>query len=142
MTVLLNKFYKKSFCLNTEKRFFVEIFLKPTERPYSPLKIALANFKIALRLRDYHVFRWHSLEILNVINNLSLKKVFRKIKIKSFFKNLEYLFSVESTMIENATFSYKTALSKVNFMTNRIRSKNGLISKTMILYLTTLLLLL
>ena len=99
--------------------------------------MVLANFKTALRLRHYRVFRWHSLEILNVINNLSLKKVFRKIKIKSFFKNLEFLFSFESTMIENATFPCKTALSKVNFMTNRIRSKNGLISKTMILQLTT-----
>ena len=70
--------------------------------------MVLGNFKIALRLREYHVFRWHSLEILNVINKLCLKKVFLKIKIKSFFKNLQYLFSVESTMIENVAFPYKT----------------------------------
>ena len=104
--------------------------------------MVLGNFKIALRLREYHVFRWHSLEILNVINKLCLKKVFLKIKIKSFFKYLQYLFSVESTMIENVAFPYKTTLSKVNFMKNRIRSKNALVSKTMILHLTTLLLLL
>ena len=40
------------------------------------------------------------------------------------FKKLEYRFSFESTAIQNATFPYKTVLSKANVKTNRIRSKN------------------
>ena len=37
---------------------------------------------------------------------------------KTFFKKLEYCFLVESTKIENASFPYKTPISKANAKTN------------------------
>ena len=39
---------------------------------------------------------------------------------KTFFKELEHRFLVESTKIENASFSYKTAISEANVKTHRI----------------------
>ena len=69
-------------------------------------------FKIALRLRDEHVFRWQLLEMFNVFNTLTLKQVFWKTE--TFFRKLEYGFLIESTMIEIATIPFKTALSKAN----------------------------
>ena len=42
-------------------------------------------------------------------------------------------FSAESIKIENATFSYKTDLSKLNVKTNRINVQNGLITKNGVL---------
>ena len=44
------------------------------------LKTLLGIFKIALRLRDQHVFMRQSLEILNVFNTLDLKQIFWKTK--------------------------------------------------------------
>ena len=41
-------------------------------------------------------------------------------KTRHFFRTLEYRFLLEIIMIENATFPYKTALSKTNVKTNRI----------------------
>ena len=38
--------------------------------------MVLRIFKIALRLRDLHVFFWQSLEILNAFNDLILKQIF------------------------------------------------------------------
>ena len=75
-------------------------------------KTILRVFKIALRLRDRHVFMWQSLEILNVCNNITLKQFFWKTK--SFLKKLEHHFLVQSTTNENAKFPYETALSKAN----------------------------
>ena len=49
------------------------------------------------------------------------KKVFWKSK--TFLRKLEYCFLLESTTIENATFPYKTTLSKANIETNRMESK-------------------
>ena len=63
---------------------------------------------------------WQSVEILNVFNTLTLKQIF--LKTKTFFKKLEYHFLVESTKIENASFLYKTAISKANVKKNRIVS--------------------
>ena len=57
-------------------------------------------------------------KILNVFNTLTLKRIF--LKTKTFFKKLEDRFLVESTAIENASLSYKTAISEVNVKTNRI----------------------
>ena len=45
---------------------------------------------------------WLSLEILNMLNALTLKPIFSKTK--TFFKKLEDRFLDESTRIENATF--------------------------------------
>ena len=61
--------------------------LKPTERALVPQKM-ICDFKIALRLRDQHVFVRQSLEVLNVFNILTLKQVF--IKTKTFVRNTEY----------------------------------------------------
>ena len=36
------------------------------------------------------------------------------------FKKLEHCFLVESTKIENASFSYKTAISEANVKTNKM----------------------
>ena len=80
-------------------------------------------FKVALRSlrsRDRHVFMWQSLRILNDFNTLTLKQIFWKTK--TFCKNLEYRFLVETTKIENAIFLYKTALSEANVKTNRMGS--------------------
>ena len=60
------------------------------------------------------------MEILNVFNALTLKKKFWKTK--TFFKNVEHRFIVESTKIENASFPYKTTVSEANVKTNRIVS--------------------
>ena len=61
---------------------------------------------------------WQSLEILNVFNTLTLKQNIWKTK--TFFKKLEYLFFVESTNIESASFPYKNVMSEANVMTNRM----------------------
>ena len=72
---------------------------------------------------------WQSVEILNVFNTLSLKQIFWKTK--TFFKNLEYRFLVESTKIENALFPYKTAISDANVKTNgTVNTKNGALQVT------------
>ena len=60
---------------------------------------------------------WQSVEILNVCNALTLKQIFWKTK--TFFKNLEYRFLVEST---SASFPYKTAISEANVKANRMVS--------------------
>ena len=78
--------------------------------------MVLGIFKIALRLRDRHVFMWQSGEILNVFNTLTFWTT------KTFFKKLECCFLVESIKIENALFPYKTAISKASVKTNRIAS--------------------
>ena len=56
-----------------------------------------------------------SVKILNVFNTLNLKQIFWKTK--TFFKKLEYRFWVESTKIENASFSYKNAMPEANVKT-------------------------
>ena len=60
------------------------------------------------------MFTWQSLVILNVFKSLTLKKCLKK--------KLEYRFLVESTVIENATFPYKTVLSKANIKTSIIKN--------------------
>ena len=61
---------------------------------------------------------WQSVEILNVFNTLTLKKIF--CKKKTFFKKLEYRFLVQSTKIKNAPFPYTTTISESNVKTNRM----------------------
>ena len=48
---------------------------------------------------------------------------------KTFFKKLEYCFSVESTKIGNAIFRYNNNLSESNVKTNRMRSTKGIYHK-------------
>ena len=59
-----------------------------------------------------------SVENLNVFNTSTLKKI--SWETKTFFKNLEYRFLVESTKIENASFLYKTAITEAKVKTNRM----------------------
>ena len=53
-------------------------------------KTVLGIFKIALRLRDQHVFMFQSLGILNVLNALILKYISEKLKL--FLKNWSTIF--------------------------------------------------
>ena len=80
--------------------------------------MVLGIFKLALRLRDRHVFLWQSGKVSNVFNTLTLKQIFWKTK--TFFKKLEHPFLVETTKIESTSFSSKTALSEANVNTNRM----------------------
>ena len=80
--------------------------------------MVLEIFKIALRLQDRYVFMTQSVEILNVFNTLTLKQIFWKTK--SFFKQLEYSYLVESTEIKNASFPYKSDVLETNVKTNRM----------------------
>ena len=68
-------------------------------------------FKIALRLRDQHIFIRQSLDILTVFNTFTLQQILW-IK-KTFFKKMEYRFLVESTRIANTSFPYNTAMSEI-----------------------------
>ena len=107
------------FCLNTRKRFALEVFvLKPRERAWILLKTILGIYKIALRLRDGHVFMWQPLGILNVFTTLCLKLIFWKTK--TFFEKLEHRFLVQITNTESVIFPHKTAQPEANVKINRI----------------------
>ena len=56
--------------------------------------------------------------VSNVFNTLTLKQIFWKTK--AFFKRVESRFLVQTTKIENTSFSFKTALSEANVRTNRM----------------------
>ena len=87
------------------------------------LKTLLGIFKIALRLRNWHVFMRQSLEILTIFNTLTLYQIVWITK--TFFDKLDYCFLVESMKIENASFPYKTAMLETNVKTNRMGSPQG-----------------
>ena len=53
-------------------------------------KMVLAIFKVAIRLRFWHIFMWQSREILKVFITLTLKQVFWKTK--PFIKKTGVLF--------------------------------------------------
>ena len=79
---------------------------------------------------------WQSVEILNVLNTLTSKHIFWKKKF--LFEKLEYRFLVESTKIESASFSYKTAIPEANVKTNKIVSTKWTYHKEGVLPVTTL----
>ena len=124
MVAPFSKFYGQmlvGFCLNTGKRFFFRFHFKDNRKSIdSSKKKVLGIFKIAVRLRDRHVFIWQSVEVLNDSNTLTLKHIFWKME--NFFKKLEYRFIVESTKVEKASFPYKTAISEANVKTNKMVS--------------------
>ena len=60
------------------------------------------------------------------------------LKNEKHFKKTGKIFLVESTTMENATFSYKTTLPITNVKTNRMGSTNGPITTSGVLSLTTL----
>ena len=113
MVAPFSKLYDKiwvGFCLNTGKHCSLEVSFKSQQKEYRFFyKTVLGIFKIALRLRDRHVFMWKSVKILNVFNILTLKQILPKTE--TFFKKLEYRFLVECSEIENDSFPYKTAIS-------------------------------
>ena len=59
-----------------------------------------------------------SLKVSNVFNTLNLKQIF--LKMKTFFKKLEYHFLVETTGTENKSFPFKIAPSETNVKTDRM----------------------
>ena len=72
---------------------------------------------------------------------LTLKQIFWKAK--TFFKKLVYCFLVESTKIGNASFPYKTVMSKANFKIKRMMSTKwtfffylGFLSRTFTIHRT------
>ena len=97
----------------------------------------LGIFKIALRLRDWRVFMWQPLAILNAFSTLTFNKIF--FRPQTFVKKLEYDFLLESSKNENATFPYKTARSVANVRTNRLGSnKEGSFASNYFIFLKTL----
>ena len=58
------------------------------------------------------------LSVWEIFSTLTLIQIFWKTK--TFFKKLEYHFLVETTKIENTSFSFETALSETNVKTNRM----------------------
>ena len=122
MVAPFSKIYCKiwvSICLNTGERFFLEASFWSQQKEHRFFwKTLLGTFKIALRLRDRHVFMWRSVKILNIFSTLTLKQIF--LKTKTFFKKLEHCFLVERTKIEKASFPYKTAMSDANVKINRM----------------------
>ena len=58
------------------------------------------------------------MEVLNDSNTLTLKQIFRKKK--TFFKNLEYRFLVESAKIENVSLLCKSSISGTNVRADRV----------------------
>ena len=99
--------------------------------------MVLGILKLALHLRDRHVFMWQSVEILNNFNTLTLKQTFWKRK--TFFKNLDYCFLVEST-IRLKTHYFYTKLLYQKPMLRQIEwwMQNGPIIKNEILPVTIL----
>ena len=72
------------------------------------------------------------MKVAKVFNTLTLKQFFWRAK--TFFKNS---FLVEVTKIGNTPFPFKIALPKANVKTNRMRPKNGPITKSGVLAVTT-----
>ena len=125
------------FVLTLENTFSQRFHFKTNRKSIgSSKKTVLGIFKIALRLRDRHVFIWQSVEILSVFNTATLKHIFSKMNFKK--KKMKYRFLVESTKIENASCKRKTSISEANVKTNRMMSANGPITKNGVLSVTTL----
>ena len=59
---------------------------------------------------------WQSLEILKVLNTLTLRQIF--FENENLFKKTGVPFLGESTKIENASFPFKTAILEANVKTN------------------------
>ena len=82
----------------------------------------LRIFKIALRLRDRHVFMW-TISILQLSNKFSGKR-------ETFSKKLEYRFLVESPKIETHHFHTKLSYQKLMLRQIECWVQNGLIITT------------
>ena len=78
-------------------------------------------------LRDWHIFIWQSLQILNILIILTLKQVFWKKE--NFKEKLVHCLFVESTMTENP---------KTYVKTDRMENTKQIYPKKLNLPLTTL----
>ena len=114
----IDNFYSKTWvglCHKIGKRLFVEVSFYSLPKEYRLIsrtkwyQVVLGIFKTAFLLSDRHIFVRQSKEIWSDFIKLTVKQVFWKTEI-------------ESTTMENATFPYKTSLSKANVMTNRMGS--------------------
>ena len=76
------------------------------------------------------------MKVLNVFNILTLIQILWKPK--TIFKKLEYSFLVETIKIENTSFPFKITLSEANVKASRMAAKNGPITKSGFLLVTTL----
>ena len=115
MVASFSNFYGKTwvvFCLKT--LFLRVLILKPTERAQVFLKNGTRDFKSNPSFeRSVCVY---------VTISESFKR-FQYFNFKTNFlenENLEFHFLVETTKIENTSFSFKTALSEANVKTNRM----------------------
>ena len=79
---------------------------------------------------------WQSVEILTVLNTLTLQQIFCITKI--FYKKLEYGFLLKVLRLKTHHFPYKTSMSEINVQTNRMGSTNGPITKNVLLSVTIL----
>ena len=76
------------------------------------------------------------MKVLNVSNTLTFIQIFWKTK--TFFEKQENRFLVETTEIENTSFSFKTALSEGNVKTNRMATTKWTYHKSGVLPATAL----
>ena len=104
MAASFSNFYGK-----TER---VQILLKNGTRDFqnSPPAERLASFYVTIS-ESFKRFQYFNFET-NFLEN------------ENFLKKLEYRFLVETTNIENTSFTFKPALSEANVMTNRMVAKN------------------
>ena len=94
--------------------------LKPTERAQVLLRNGTRDFQNSPLFQRSACFYMTISGSLNIFNVVTLKHIFWKTK--TFFKKLEYGFLVESNRVENASFPYKSVISKANVKTNRMIS--------------------
>ena len=114
--------FELAFVFSQENGLSYRFHFKPKRKSISSSKkIVLGISKIALILRDWHVFMWQPQEILNIFYTLTLKQILWNTK--TFFKKkLEHRFLIQSSKIKKTTFPYKTVLSEGNGKTNRMGS--------------------
>ena len=122
--------------VSTQENPFSQRFHFNTNRKEHRLfyKTTLGIFKIAIHLRDQHVFMPHSLEILNIFNAVTSKQSFWKMKT---FQKTEVTL-VESTKIENHHFHTILICQKPMLRQIEWGVQNGPITKNGNLPLTTL----
>ena len=126
------------FCLSTETAFSYRFHFKDNRKGIGSSKeTVLEIFKMAIRLRDRHVFMWQSVEILNVFNTLILKQKFWKTK--TFFKKLEYRFLTENTSLKTHHFHTNLPYQKPMLRQTEWWVQNGPITKKGVLLVNTLL---
>ena len=97
------------------------------------LKTLPGTFKIALRLRDRHVFMSQFLEILNVFNALTLKQIFWKMQV--FFKKTgvtPFSWNTTTQHFHTELLCQKPILTQIEWGV-----QNGPITKNRVLPVTT-----